>query len=230
MLGTTVAVRKARPAIRSLLRYGGPRVPGDLLMLLLFSAPPIITAHSDGIQAAGAVAFAMASLRMIGSLLAPITFFLLPRSARLLAQGERMQARHEIALVAKWILPAIAVGTIVFEISADRILAAYLGDSIVGTAASVKLVMLAAVPWGTFVLLKSVVDAHHLNPINARNLLISTVAFGVAAAGLWSTGVFGLPILAAFVGSVFLLAVLTTREVFRITSTSPHRAGELVDA
>jgi O-antigen/teichoic acid export membrane protein len=230
LFGTEVAVSRAWPAIRSLLRYGGPRVPGDILMLLLFSAPPIIAAHTDGIRAAGAVAFAMASLRMVGSVLAPITFFLLPSAARLLARGEREQARREVFVVARWILPVLAVGTIAFEIAGDRILSAYLGDSIAGGLAEVKLVMLAAVPWGTFVLLKAVVDAHHLNPINARNLLISSVAFAVAAAGLGSAHQSGLPILTAFVGSMFLLAALTVIEVIRITSSSPRPVKRLADA
>ena len=227
LFGTEVAISRAWPAIRSLLRYGGPRVPGDILMLLLFSAPPIIAAHTDGIRAAGAVAFAMASLRMIGSV---ITFFLLPSATRLLARGEREQARREVFVIARWILPLLALGTIAFEIAGDRILSAYLGDSIAGGLAEVKLVMLAAVPWGTFVLLKTVVDAHHLNPINARNLLISAVAFAVAAAGLGSAHQSGLPILTAFVGSMFLLAALTVIEVIRITSSSPRPMERLADA
>src|SRR4029077_5662102 len=48
--------------IRTLARFGVPRIPGDFVQLLLFAMPGILIAHSADIRLAGIVAFGIAAL------------------------------------------------------------------------------------------------------------------------------------------------------------------------
>jgi len=207
----------ARHRMGELLRFGVPRIPGDLLQLALFALPGILVAHATGIAAAGIVAFGISALRMIGSALTPISFVLLPLASRLFARGAVDQLRgHVFALIRATIVPLL-LGTIAIELLAGPIISVYLGKSYLSGTTLLRVVMAAALPWGLYVTLKSVVDARHFQAINARNTVIAFVVF------LGLTPLLGLvliapyPSIAAFTASLYLLAALTLLEVYLAT-------------
>ena len=207
----------ARHRMGELLRFGVPRIPGDLLQLALFALPGILVAHATGIAAAGIVAFGISALRMIGSALTPISFVLLPLASRLFARGAVDQLRgHVFALIRATIVPLL-LGTIAIELLAGPIISVYLGKSYLSGTTLLRVVMAAALPWGLYVTLKSVIDARHFQAINARNTVIAFVVF------LGLTPLLGLvliapyPSIAAFTASLYLLAALTLLEVYLAT-------------
>jgi O-antigen/teichoic acid export membrane protein len=210
-------VQGARDRMGELLRFGVPRIPGDLLQLALFALPGILVAHATGIAAAGIVAFGISALRMIGSALTPISFVLLPVASRLFARGAVDQLRgHVLALLRVTIVPLL-LGTIAIELLAGPIISVYLGKPFLSGTTLLRVVMAAALPWGLYVTLKSVVDARHFQAINARNTVIAFVVF------LGLTPLLGLvlstpyPAIAAFTASLYLLAALTLLEVYLAT-------------
>jgi O-antigen/teichoic acid export membrane protein len=210
-------VQAARDRMGELLRFGVPRIPGDLLQLALFALPGILVAHATGIAAGGIVAFGISALRMIGSALTPISFVLLPVASRLFARGAVDQLRgHVVALLRATIVPLL-LGTITIELLAAPIISVYLGKSYLSGTTLLRVVMAAALPWGLYVTLKSVVDARHFQAINARNTVIAFVVF------LGLTPLLGLvlstpyPAIAAFTASLYLLAALTLLEVYLAT-------------
>jgi len=66
--------------------------------------------------------------------------------------------------------------------------------------------------------LASVIDAHHVRPMNARNMAIAFAVFVAGAGALTFAGASALAIAGAFVISMYVLGGLTLLEVFSITS------------
>lgn len=200
---------------RELLRFGGRRVPGDLVQLLFFALPVIITAQIGGVAEAGIVAFGITALGLIGSSLTPIGFVLLPLASRLMGRGAVRDLRVHVLDILRVVTPLVVVGVVVIEVLADEIVRRYLGPDFTPAAAVLRLVLLGAIPWGAFVVLRSIVDARHERAVNARNLLIAFVVFVSIAlpAALLNRSIGA--VLAAFVGGLYVLAALTLLESFK---------------
>ncbi|HAC47282.1 MAG TPA: hypothetical protein DCF65_14615 [Chloroflexi bacterium] len=205
-----------RARIRELARFGIPRVPGDVVQLLLFAMPGILVAHSSNIRIAGIVAFGVAAVSMIGSGLTPVSFVLLPVAARLFASGSVRQLRAEIVEVVGITMAGTVLLVVILEVFAGPIVSVYLGPGFSSSVDILRLTLLGALPWGVFVTLRSVVDARHVHPINARNMVISFAGFVVLAVLLRRVTDDTTSAVLAFVLALYLLAALTLIEVNRI--------------
>ncbi len=202
--------------LREMTRFGVPRMPGDFVSLLLFAMPGILVAQAADIRVAGIVAFGVAAVSMIGSSLTPVSFLLLPAAARLLAAGKVRQLRSEVVEVVGLTLAGTLVVVVLLEVFAEPIVSFYLGPSFSGGVDILRLTLIGALPWAAYVTLRSVIDAQHVRPINARNLAISfafalVLAFAFRRVADPTTGA-----VLAFVLALWLLAALTMLEVNRI--------------
>jgi O-antigen/teichoic acid export membrane protein len=204
--------------LRELTRFGVPRMPGDVFSLLLFAMPGILVAQGADIRVAGIVAFGVAGVSMIGSGLTPVSFLLLPAAARLLAAGKVRQLRTEVVEVVGLTLAGTLIVVVVLEVFAGPLVAFYLGPSFSGGVDVLRLTLIGAFPWAAYVTLRSVIDAQHVRPINARNLAISFLFAIVLAFGLRRVADPTTAAVLAFVLALWLLAGLTMLEVNRITN------------
>ena len=221
--------------LREMARFGIPRMPGDFFSLLLFAMPGILIAQAADIRVAGIVAFGVAAVSMIGSSLTPVSFLLLPAAARLLAAGKVRQLRTEVIEVVGLTLAGTLIVVVLLEVFAGPIVSIYLGPSFSTGVDVLRLTLLGALPWAAYVTLRSVIDAHHVRPINARNLAISflfalVVAFALRRAADATTAA-----VLAFVLALWVLAGLTMLEVNRIANVfagpadrSPRALARLV--
>ena len=205
-----------RERIRELARFGIPRVPGDVVQLLLFAMPGILVAHAADIRVAGLVAFGVAAVSMIGSALTPVSFVLLPFAARLFASGSVRQLRREIIEVVGITMAGTLVLVVLLEVFAGPIVRIYLGPSFSSGVDTLRLTLFGALPWAVYISLRSVIDARHVRPINALNMVISFAAFVVLAVVLRHVTDDTTAAVLAFVLSLYLLAILTIVEVNRI--------------
>jgi O-antigen/teichoic acid export membrane protein len=101
---------------------------------------------------------------------------LLPEASRYIARRDVVQLRRrtfQVVLVAASLTIAIVIA---FLLLGDWLLATYLGPSFGRIAHVARITMLGALPLVLFFVLRSIIDAYHVRPVNARNLL---VAFGV---------------------------------------------------
>ena len=212
------SIVNVRPHVVELLKYGVPRLPGDFFQLALFALPGIIVAHIAGVKTAGIVAFGVAALGMVGTGLSPISFVLLPTVSGLFARGWVEQVRDRVFELIRLVIPALAAGILVLELFAQPIIADYLGPAFAPAVGVLRLIILGALPWGFYVILKSVIDARYTRPVNARNMAVAFVAF--VAAALASRMVTTSPegIVVAFVISLYVLGLLTAYEVFSIVT------------
>ena len=206
-----------QPRLVELARYGIPRVPGELVKLTLFALPGILVAHQANITVAGAVAFGVAAVGMLGTALAPIGFVMLPAAAQLIATGSVDQLRRQVFQIAWVTAVALTVAIVVVELFASQLVTGYLGPQFAGATDSLRVIVPAALPWGIYMSLSSVVDAHHVNPVNARNLGISFAVFLVTAGALTLLGAPALAVAATFVLGLYVLGALTLFEVHTIT-------------
>jgi O-antigen/teichoic acid export membrane protein len=206
--------------IRELVRYGAPRVPGDLLRFALFSAPSVVVAHLEGLTAAGAVAFGVAAVGMLGTAVSPIGFVMLPFAARMMAGGELGELRHRLVTIAALTGGAVLAAVLVVEVFAPQLVDAYLGHGFAAAARALRILIPAALPWAIYTSLASVVDAHHVRPVNARNMAIASAAFVVAMVTSIVIHPSEETVSLAFVVSLYVLGALTLLEVHSITKAS----------
>jgi O-antigen/teichoic acid export membrane protein len=209
-----------RARVVELARYGVPRLPGDLLRLTLFALPSLIVAHLADITVAGGVAFGLAAVGMLGTAMTPIGFVMLPNAARMMATGSIPELRRQVVQISRFVAIALVLGIAVVEVLATPIVTLYLGPKFAGTAETLRVIAPAALPWGIYMSLASVIDAHHVKPVNARNMAIAFAVFVVLAAVALFAAAGALAVAGAFVVSLYVLGGLTLFEVNSVTSTA----------
>ena len=218
---------KPRERAMELVKFSVPRIPGDLMQLLLFALPAILVAHVADIAVAGSVALGVAALGMIGAGSGAVGMVLLPVASRMIAAESRHELRTLIISVGRiWGL-ALLLGTLSIELLAQPIVSAYLGAGLVsGAVMPLRIVMLGALPWGAYISLKSVIDAQHVRAVNARNMLMACLVF-LLALGPLSIALSPLTgVLVAFVLSLYAVGLLTIREAWQIAAGKPASSAQ----
>ncbi len=156
-----------------LLRYGLPRVPGDMALGALLTLPVYVVARTHGLSASGEIGFGATLLNLAAALFSPLALILLPASASQLASGDHAGLSARIGKLTWMALAACTFITIVFELAADPILHIYLGENYTDYVAMSRVIFLGALPFGFFIGLRSVLDAYYHTPRNGINLITS---------------------------------------------------------
>ena len=185
-----------------LLRYGLPRVPGDMALGALLTLPVYVVARTHGLSASGEIGFGATLLNLAAALFSPLALILLPASASQLASGDHAGLSARIGKLTWMALAACTVMTLVFELAADPILHIYLGENYTDYVHISRVVFLGALPFGFFIGLRSVLDAYYHTPRNGINLLS---AFLILMAG--SMFHFMVPTPVVFVAWVLVLSL-----------------------
>jgi O-antigen/teichoic acid export membrane protein len=218
---TTWERRPIEAAMRELLRYGGPRVPGEFALGALFTFPVIVAAHVRGVATAGFVGLGVSLLTMMGSLFAPLGQIILPAvSALSVGRG-----RHRLRTDA-WRLMALCLGVaaalvVSVEAGAALVIPRLFGAEFTPSVPVIRIMALGALPYVAYVVLRNILDALHTVPLNAKNLGLALALFlGLAVAIESSAGDSGIPW--AFAVSLALLGGLSAFDAYRALS----RLGE----
>jgi O-antigen/teichoic acid export membrane protein len=218
-------VSQFRSHVTDVLKYGVPRAPGDMLQLGLLAAPGVFAAHLANIRTAGLVAFGTSSLTMIGTAMSPLSFILLPMSARMMAAGKLSALRRHVVSVLKLVVPTVVTATLLLELFAAPLVRAYLGKQFEEGVYIVRLFLLAALPYAVYFALKSVVDARHVAPINTRNMAAAAVSFALGAVALSFFGLTIVTVIADFVVSIYVLGALTAYEASKVLNQAAPGDG-----
>jgi len=203
---------------RELVRYGVQRVPGDFIHMAFFSIPVTLVAHAANLREAGFVAFGISVLSMIASIFHPIGLILLPKASRMFSESEQEELRHHVYQLVKVTCVVSALISLFLCAFAPLLVRAYLGSGFEDAASALRWMMLAAVPYCLFMVLRNLIDAFHRVALNTRNLLLTLLAFAAMSAGWFlahggTQGVTWSLILSIyFLGA---LSVLETRKIFR---------------
>jgi O-antigen/teichoic acid export membrane protein len=162
-----------------LLRYGTPRVPGEFMLGALSALPVVAAAHYGGAVEAGRVGLGLSLLSLATSLFAPLGQVMLPSISGRVAAGETEGLARGIWLLSAACVALTALGVFGLEALAPWLLPAVFGPAFAAAVVPVRIIVLGAVPYVLYVVLRNVLDAIHAAPLNAVNLFAALAAFGV---------------------------------------------------
>jgi O-antigen/teichoic acid export membrane protein len=209
-----------RAQVKELLRFGIQRVPGDFILMALFALPATFVAHKSGIRAAGFVAFGISMLNVIGSFFSPFGLILLPKAGTLLAAGRNGDLRRQVWLLAKITLVVSAGLALGVAVGAETLMRLYLGADFTEGAGILRLLLLAAVPYSLYTVLRNVIDAFHELGVTTMILAAGFGIFCLGASGLFAWQDKLHVVLLAFLGGVLTLWLLSSAETLRILRAS----------
>ena len=214
------AAKNNRKQAKELLRFGIQRVPGDFILMALFALPATFVAHKSGIRAAGFVAFGISMLNVIGSFFSPFGLILLPKAGTLLAAGRNGELRRQVWLLTRITLVVSAVLAVGMAIGAETLMRVYLGPDFTEGARTLRLLLLAAVPYSLYTVVRNVIDAFHELGVTT---MILAAGFGVFCLG--ASGEFAWQdklhvVLLSFLMGVVTLWLLASAETLRILRPS----------
>ena len=220
-----------RRAVRELLRYGIPRVPGEVALGALFTLPVIFAAHLSGTVEAGRISLGLSLVQLTGALFAPLGPVLLPTISAQVALAQMAAVRHTVTRMAVGGVLLAAGAVSVLELLCGWLFRVFFGAEYVAAVPLVRLILVAAVPYGVYVLLRSVLDAVHYQPMNSRNLVYAICAFLAVAVLVKSS--LALPL--AIVGAMVVLGGRTVRDVYHSVyggrpGAPPAAVGSSIDA
>jgi O-antigen/teichoic acid export membrane protein len=149
--------------------------------MALFGLPAFVVAHRAGVQEAGYVAFSISVLTLVGAVFAPVGLILLPKASRLIARGASEEVERHISLVLRLSLIVSIFLTISVEVFSGQLVRAYLGSGFSEISTVVRVAMLGAVPYAVYTVLRSAIDARHVEAINTKNSWIALALFIVCS-------------------------------------------------
>jgi O-antigen/teichoic acid export membrane protein len=196
-------------ATRSLLKYGLPRVPGDLAFYGLFVVPAIVVAHRSGVHSAGEVAYAFTWLTILSQLVAPMNVLILPEAAYLIRAGQVETLRRRLYKM----LPAFVVFTAlmssVLACVARQLIELHLGTCSPSLLHDVWLLVWTSIPLNFFICVRSVIDAGESRAVSPALCIVALLTFWIALPAVSSHGDAATAVIFAFVVSVCTLAALS---------------------
>lgn len=158
--------------IRELLRYGIPRVPGDLGNAALLAVGPVVAAHYVSMGRVSSLLLGMTILAVVSYGSIPVRTVLLSQVSTMLEKGaiENVRAKLETLAAA---VPEISVFICVqFFIFADMVVRLWVGPSFLHEVIVIRLLILAIPPYMFFTMLRSTIDAAAIKAHNTVNILM----------------------------------------------------------
>ena len=157
----------------SILRYGLPRVPGDIALGALLTVPVFVVVRTFDQELGAEYAFACTLLNLAAAVFSPVALLLLPAASAQLSAGNFTGLAARISWMTVVIFAASLALMVGFELLASPILRIYLGVSGESFVATSRLVFLAALPFAFFNGMRSVLDAYYHTPRNGMNLVVA---------------------------------------------------------
>jgi O-antigen/teichoic acid export membrane protein len=182
---------------RELLRYGAPRIPGEFALGAMNALPVMAAAYYGGAVAAGQVGLGLSLLSLLSSVFAPLGQVLLPSISGRAAAGEVKGLGRGIWQLTAVCMALTAVGVLLLEVLASWLLPLVFGAGFAAAVLPVRIIVLGAMPYVAYVVLRNVLDALDTAPLNAANLFAALGAFGIVLGIGRSIGAVPLAVLAS---------------------------------
>lgn len=174
------AKEKMRRERSELLRYGLPRVPGDIALGALLTVPGYVALRTHGLDVSAEVGFGATLLNLAAAVFSPVALLLLPAAAGRIAAGDHAGLERNIGRLSVLVITGSVVLTVGFELLSRPLLLLYLGPTGEAYLAMARIIFIGALPFAFFNGMRSVLDAYFHTPRNGVNLM---KAFGVLLLG-----------------------------------------------
>lgn len=193
-----------------LLRFGLPRVPGEFALVGLFAIPSLLAVRSQGVVAAGQFSAALSILTTASGAFAPVGLVILPRASAQAATGDKAGLRRLVLKILALGILLATVGVVVGELLIPPFVTWYFGAPFVPAIPIFRTVLLGAIPYAIYILMRSILDALDVKAVNSRNLIITlgvvVILCLVNRSIIWTSW--------SIVASLLLLGLLTLRDTF----------------
>lgn len=213
--GAAEGRRRFRSSLKELLQYGLPRIPGGLAFGGLIAVGPFLAPRLATIGDAGYLVAGQSLLRIVEVGTAAFGVVALPRIAELHARGQHSFIRDRVEDLLAMAFQLGLFASIELLIWSDVIVRAWLGERYVLAIPIVRILMLSAVPYLGYTLLRSVIDAVDERAVNTRNTVLALVATIVGSLALGWAGFGGVGLAIAATSGVALLGALSVFHLVR---------------
>lgn len=167
------AKEKMRKERSELLRYGLPRVPGDIALGALLTVPGYVALRTYGLDLSGEVGFGATLLNLAAAAFSPVALLLLPAASGQLAAGDHAGLERRIGRMTRVIFAASLALMLGFELLSAPLLELYLGPTGANYLWMSRLIFIGALPFAYFNGMRSVLDAYFHTPRNGINLMMT---------------------------------------------------------
>lgn len=209
--------RRVRVAGRSLLDYGGRRVPGEVAQVGLFALVPVLGAHVATLREVAYLAAGLQVLALVAVAMAPLGVVLLPTLTRTWAR-DRAEASRQVAALAALALHVALFALVQAVLFADIAVTAWLGPAFEPAGTIVRIVVVAVPFYAFYFALRSALDAASVRSYNSRSSIAGLVVFGAVATGTLATDLLqpALCVATAFTAGISVQGAATLAFVHRV--------------
>ena len=212
-----------RQHLAVLLRFGLPRVPGAFALVGLFAIPALLAVRTHGVVAAGQFSAALSVLTMAAGSFAPVGLVVLPRASAQVATGDLAGLRHLVLRILGGGILLAAIGVIIGELLIPPFIKWYFGEAFLPAVPYFRAILLGAIPFAVYILMRSILDALDVRAVNSRNLVVTlgvvVILCLVNRSLMWMSG--------SIVAALVLLGTLTLRDTYmrlRLQPVTPPAA------
>jgi O-antigen/teichoic acid export membrane protein len=214
--------RKLIPYAKEIFGYSIMRVPGDFALSALLALPAILTAHISGMREGGYVAFGIVVFNMGGYFFAPISTILLPKASHMIARANYEGLKYDLKRMLMLAICLTTLGVVILEIFTAQIIEIYLKKDFSETIMIIRVIAIGIVPYVVYIILRSVIDAGYIKPINAINIVIAVLFFIMGASLILLFDRNYIYIVGIFTMAIWVLGALSLIATFHIFKRNNH--------
>ncbi len=209
-------LRFQKSSLITLLRYGIPRVPGDIAFGGLFALPIIIVSKFNYPELADKMAFSLTLLNIVSAAFSPLSLMLLPTISQKIKNKQYKEIIQETKRAIWATVLLSSFGLLIYQIFTAELLELYLGEGSEYWIKDSQLIMSGAVFYALFIALRSVINAYYEKAVNSVNLLITLVYFCILFILVGMLKLDYVWFYYIFLSSLFLLMCLTLRSIYKM--------------
>jgi len=207
------------PDARRLLSYGIVRIPGDIANGALLALGPILLSHYTSMDQLSYLLLGITCLTMTSLAFWPVMMMLLAKVSKLLGAGRSEDVKEYVQHLRSAVLQLSFLIMTQALIFAGPLVRWWLGPSYQAGVPVICVIIFAIPGLMYYNALRSVLDAASKTPYNTHNLILSLAFFVVASVATIQTAPKEwvlLGVSAAMTVSIYVLAALTDRSLWRI--------------
>jgi O-antigen/teichoic acid export membrane protein len=193
-------------AARSLLRFGAPRIPGDLAYYGLLAAPALAVAQQAGVRTGGEIAYALTWITLLSQLVAPLSMLLLPEASYLLHSGRSRTLHQRVFKLLSFSVGVTCVAVGILFYLAPTLIVFHLGSHSPTLLYHVRTLLVAAIPLNVFICVRSIIDAGETRAVSPALCIGALAIFGLLLLPTYNHGRAAGAAIAAFSIAVTALA------------------------
>lgn len=189
----SVHLTKLKYHLGELIRYGLPRVPGGLALAGILSIGPLLAPYFGSLKDAGYLVIGLSTFSIVESGIFAFGIVALPKVAQLFAAGQNEFLKDRVTDIIALVFHLGLFTTLHLLLWSNEMILIWLGTGYMDALPLMRAFLLALIPYLTYVMLRSIIDAIEERAVNTHNLYLSfgitlVISLVLASAGLGPLG------------------------------------------